>query len=142
MLNYRLLHPDILAALGAAGHGTQILIADGNYPFSSGANPHARRVFLNLAPGLLSVTDVLAVLLDAVPVEAAFVMDKPDGAEPPIFQHFRALLPNGMALNGLERFAFYHAARGQDVVLVIATGDQRLYANILLTIGVRPDPDA
>jgi RbsD / FucU transport protein family. len=32
MLKTRLLHPEILAALGEAGHGAQVLIADGNYP--------------------------------------------------------------------------------------------------------------
>ena len=31
---------------------------------------------------------------------------------------------------------FYAAGRGQDVALTIATGEQRLYANPLLTIGV------
>ena len=35
MLRYQLLHPEILAALGGAGHGSQILIADGNYPFET-----------------------------------------------------------------------------------------------------------
>ena len=32
MLKTRLLHPGILRALGEAGHGAQVLIADGNYP--------------------------------------------------------------------------------------------------------------
>ena len=41
MLKYRLTHPEILAALAGAGHGSQVLIADGNYPFSTGANPAA-----------------------------------------------------------------------------------------------------
>jgi L-fucose mutarotase len=36
----------------------------------------------------------------------------------------------------VERFAFYELARGRDVALAVATGDQRLYANLLLTIGV------
>jgi L-fucose mutarotase len=40
----------------------------------------------------------------------------------------------------LERFAFYDVARSPNVALVIATGEQRIYANILLTIGVVP-PD-
>ncbi|HMO56516.1 MAG TPA: RbsD/FucU family protein [Roseiflexaceae bacterium] len=135
MLRYRLLHPDILAALGAAGHGSQILIADGNYPFSSGSAASARRVFLNLAPDMLRVTDVLAVLADAIPIEAAHVMMPDDGPEPPIFAEFRTLLP-GIALAHLGRFPFYESARSPNLVLVIATGERRIYANILLTIGV------
>ena len=35
-----------------------------------------------------------------------------------------------------ERFAFHDAAGTPDVCLTIATGDQRIYANLLLTIGV------
>jgi L-fucose mutarotase len=137
VLKYQLLHPDILAALGGAGHGSQVLIADGNYPFTTGTNPLARHVFLNLAPGLVNATDALRALASAIPVEAAHVMQTADGSEPPILDEFRALLPEGLALQKLERFSFYNAARGTDVALVIATGEQRIYANILLTIGVR-----
>ena len=32
MLKYRLLHPELLRALGEAGHGARVLVADGNYP--------------------------------------------------------------------------------------------------------------
>jgi L-fucose mutarotase len=135
MLRYQLLHPEILAALGGAGHGSQILIADGNYPFETRSNPNARRVFLNLAPGLLTATDVLSVLADAIQIEAAHVMVPDVGEEPPIFGEFRSLL-NGMELYILRRFDFYDAARSPDLALVIATGERRIYANILLTIGV------
>jgi L-fucose mutarotase len=135
MLRYQLLHPEILAALGRAGHGSQILIADGNYPFETRSNPSARRVFLNLAPGLLTATDVLSVLVDAVQIEAAHVMVPDAGEEPPIFGEFRSIL-NNMELYILRRFDFYDAARGPDLALVIATGERRIYANILLTIGV------
>lgn len=139
MLQGTLIHPEILAALGRAGHGARVLIADGNYPFSTGANPRAAHVFLNLSPGVLTVTEVLRALASAIPIEAASVM-MPDGPEPPIFEEFRPLLPAGVRLDPLERFAFYTAARGEDLALVVATGEQRIYANILLTIGVVPPP--
>jgi L-fucose mutarotase len=137
MLTYPLLHPEILAALGAAGHGSQVLIADGNYPVATRSHPGARRVYLNLAPGLLTVTDVLRVVAGAIPVEAAHVMVPDNGSEPHIFGEFRTLLP-GLELQALDRFAFYDAARGPDLALAVATGEQRVYANILLTIGVVP----
>jgi L-fucose mutarotase/ribose pyranase (RbsD/FucU family) len=35
MLKGTLIHPQILEALGRAGHGSQILIADGNYPIAT-----------------------------------------------------------------------------------------------------------
>jgi D-ribose pyranose/furanose isomerase RbsD len=59
MLKGSLIHPEILRVLGAAGHGSQVLIADSNYPFSTGAHPDAARVYLNLTPGKLTVLDVL-----------------------------------------------------------------------------------
>ena len=89
MLKTRLLHPAILEALGEAGHGAQVLIADGNYPLLTRSNEAAHRVYLNLAPGLLTVTDVLGVLIDAIPIEAAHVMAPDSGEEPGIFAEFR-----------------------------------------------------
>ena len=135
MLKTKLLHPEILAALGGAGHGSKVLIADGNFPFGTGANPAAKRVYLNLAPGLVTVTDVLKVLIEAIPIEAAEVMLPASGPEPSIFAEFRDLLP-GLELKPLGRFEFYDTARERDVMLVISTGEQRIYANLLLTIGV------
>ena len=135
MLKTTLLHPDILRALGAAGHGAKVLISDGNFPHSTGSNAYAAHVYLNLAPGLLTVTQVLRVIAGAIPIEAVHTMATADGSEPPIWSEFRDLLP-GQTLQPLERWAFYENARGHDVALVIATGEQRIYANILLTIGV------
>jgi len=135
MLKTRLLHPQILEALGEAGHGAQVLIADGNYPLLTRSNPAAHRVYLNLAPGMLTVTDILAVLADAIPIEAAHVMGPDNGDEPGIYADFRELLPE-TPLQRLGRFEFYDMARGPDLALAIATGEQRIYANILLTIGV------
>lgn len=139
MLKTTLLHPEILYALGAAGHGSQVLISDGNYPHATRSNPQAEKVFLNVRPGLLTVTQVLEVLAQTIPIEAAHVMATADGSEPPIWAEFGPLLPH-LALQPLERFAFYDAASASDMALVIATGEQRVYANLLLTVGVVPPP--
>ncbi len=135
MLYTSLTHPAILRALAMGGHGSKVLIADGNYPCATHAFAGAEHVYLNLRPGLVPVTDILEVILTAIPVEAAHVMQPGDGSEPDIYQDFQRMLPNH-TLQPVERFAFYELARQHDVVLVIASGDQRLYANILLTIGV------
>ncbi len=140
MLTGKLIHPQILHALGTAGHGATILIPDGNYPFATHANPAAQRVYLNLAPGQVTVTDVMEAILSVTPVEAAHVMRRDDGAEPSIYQDFRQLLPDDIELRPLERFDFYAEAKKDNCCLVIATGEQRIYANILLTIGVVDPP--
>ena len=137
MLRYRLTHPEILAALASAGHGSRVLIADGHYPFVTASGPNATHVFLNLAPGLVSVPQVLELLVDAVPIESAAVMHPPkDQDSPEIFAEFSRLLGDSVPVDELDRFKFYEAAKTEDVALVIATGEQRTYANILLTIGV------
>jgi L-fucose mutarotase len=135
MLRTQLLHPQILQALASAGHGSKVLVADSNYPFSTGAHPAAARVFLNLAPGKLTVPEVLEVLAGAIPIEAVHAIAPDSGPEPSIFQDYRRILP-GIEIQTLGRFPFYEAARSADTALVIATGEQRTWACILLTIGV------
>ncbi|HEX2185004.1 MAG TPA: RbsD/FucU family protein [Chloroflexota bacterium] len=152
MLKGQLIHPELLRALGAAGHGAKVLLADGNYPLSTRSGPRAARIYLNLAPDMVRVTDVLRVLVTAIPIEAAQVMVPDEGPEPEIFAEFRRLLgagggspgpaaaapAGGLELEPLGRFPFYEAASAEDVAVAVATGDQRLYANLLLTIGVVP----
>ena len=119
----------------------QDFIADGNYPFVTHGHPNACRVYLNLAPGLMGVTDVLRVLVEAIPIEAAHVMLTENDEVPPIHTEFRAILPAKLALQPLKRQAFYDAVRlDADTALVIATGEQRIYANLILIIGVVPPP--
>ena len=136
MLKYKLLHPEILEALGGAGHGAKILIADGNYPFSTRAFAGAKRVYLNFAPGMLNCTDVLKVLVDAIPVESAAIAVNDSGVESPIVDEFRAILPANTPISAHNRYAFYDLCRDSDTALVIATAEQRTFANILLTVGV------
>ncbi len=145
MLKSQLLHPQILESLGRAGHTSRILIADGNYPASTTLGPNAKLVSLNLSPGVVSCTDVLTSLISAVPVEQANVMAYASegsyalDADPPIWNDYRSIFNQTdikLELEPIERFAFYDTARQPDVALVIATADQRVYANLLLTIGV------
>jgi L-fucose mutarotase len=151
MLRTKLLHPGLLDALARAGHGAKVLLADGNYPLATRSPATAARIYLNLSPGVVTVTDVLAALISAIPIEAAEVMVPDSGPEPPIFAEFRKLLKESttalplqkgeLPLTPMSRFAFYDAASQPDVAVAVSTGERRLYANILLTIGV-VDPNA
>lgn len=144
MLKSRLLHPQIIGALARAGHSSKVLISDGNFPHWTRKGPNAEVVYLNLAPGQPTVTQVLDTLLSAIPVEAAEVMDYARtgpyalAEDPPIWNEFRSTLANAKIDLPLkvERFKFYELAQSPDVCLTIATGEQRIYANLLLTIGV------
>jgi L-fucose mutarotase len=138
MLRTKLLHPEILAALGASGHGSLVLISDGNFPHLTGPYTGARRVYLNLSPGRLNVNEVLEAVVSAIPIERAALMDPADDADhrPVSHAEIEPLLPDGTPVDHLRRFDFYAATRSEDLALVIATADERLYANVLLTVGV------
>lgn len=132
MLKGNMIHPEIMETLSLCGHGCKILIADGNYPLKA-RTAGARRVYLGLMPGMPTVTDVLKALLSVSNFEAAQVMLTEDGSEPEIFSDFRQLLPD-VALETLDKDAFYAACCEPMVELAISTGEQRTYANILLTV--------
>lgn len=139
MMRTPITHPELLAALARCGHGTKILIADGNYPHVTGVGPRATRIPLNVAPGLLTADQVLELLITTVPVEAAEYMENADGAASSAVEGYGETLGSQVELTGLERFTFYDRARENDVAVVIATGEQRQYANLLLTVGVIPE---
>ena len=136
MLKTNLLHPEILNALGSNGHGSRLLIADGNFPFSTGVNERAQKVFLNLSPGMLSVTDVLKVIKEVIPIESYFVMVPPDEAPQLIHDEFANIIGENIPVQKVKRFDFYNEAKSPDTCLVIATGEIRRFANILIVTGV------
>jgi L-fucose mutarotase len=136
MLKNRLIHPEILAALAASGHFSQVLIADGNFPVAGSRGPNARVVHLNLAPGVLDALTVLDVLLDTIPVQAATVMQPPADFRPPLHAIYREKLGPGVAWAEMERWAYYEKIASPRTTLLIATGEQRRFANLLLEVGV------
>ena len=120
----------------------ELAIVDANYPAASSGRPVIR------ADGS-QVPAVAAAVLSLMPLDefvpcAAFhmqVVDNP-GGQMPIFEEFRALLrkyePRMAKLEGIERFAFYE--RVKKCYAVVATGERRLYGNLILKKGiVRPD---
>lgn len=139
MLKIELLHPDILMALGSNGHGSKILIADGNFPISTCGHPLCKKVFLNLSPGLLKVTDVLKVLKNYMVIETGVMMIPPDEVEQPVHAEFRQILGGDIQWVQKKRFEFYQEVKSEDTCLMIATGETRRFANIVLVMGsVRP----
>src|SRR5687768_2145725 len=146
MLKTTLTHPDILRVLARAGHHSKILIADGNYPASTKRGPNAELVSLNLTPGVVTVAQVLRALLSAVPIDHVNTMGIPPDdpyaqqGEPPVWSDFRKIV-RAAKLNAdlmpIEKWEFYKKVESPDHVLTIQTGDQALWANVLLTMGCR-----
>lgn len=146
MLKHTLIHPDINDILGRAGHHAKVLIADGNYPASTTLGPNAELVSLNLAPGVVTVAQVLEVLCTAIPIDEVSVMGIPEDdpyaseGEPPVWGDFRRILGEALLdlpLEPIAKWDFYEAVASDDHVLTIQTADQALWANVLLSIGVR-----
>ena len=60
--------------------------------------------------------------------------------DPPVWNEYLEILTNAKSdieLKPIQRWDFYDAVASRDHVLTIQTGDQALWANLLLTVGVR-----
>ncbi len=148
MLKHQLIHPRINEVLARAGHHACILIADGNYPASTQKGPGAELVCLNLSPGVVTVAQTLRALLSAVPVDRVNTMGIPPDdpyaqkGEPTVWEEYRRILASAglqLKLEPIPKWDFYEAVNSPDHVLTIQTGDQALWANVLLTMGCRAD---
>lgn len=137
MITGPLIHPPLLEALASSGHGSGVLIADGNYPYLTATGPGVRLIHLNLRPGLLDVTTVLEAVLTVVNVESATVMQTPPEVSAPAQSDYARILGEHVSIDKVDRFGFYDRVRSPDVGVIIATGDERLYGNLLLTVGLR-----
>ena len=146
MLKHQLIHPKINEVLGRAGHHAKILIADGNYPASTKKGANAEIVCLNLSPGIVTVAQALRAVLSAVPVDAIETMGIPADdpyalkGEPVVWQEYRQVLKQSglkLKLTPIMKWDFYKAVESPDHALTIQTGDQALWANVLITLGAR-----
>ena len=137
-----ILSPELLSVLRAMGHGDEIAIVDANYPSAASGRPVIRLDGVSSPRALEAMLSVMP-LDDFVPC-AAFrmqVVDDPAG-EMPIFGEFQALLkrfePGASKLESIERFAFYD--RVSRSFALVATGERRLYGNLILKKGIiRPE---
>jgi len=136
MIKSSILHPELLGALAKCGHKTKILIADSNYSFVTNSSPSATIVYLNFAPGMITSPVILEKLLDYINVEEAMLMASPADFNNTIEQEYQRILPTDTTFSYVDRGDFYAQAKSSDTLLVIASGETRRFANILLTVGV------
>jgi L-fucose mutarotase len=133
-----LLTPELLHILRAMGHGDEIVIVDANYPAKSNAK---RLVRLDGANATQALDAILSVLpLDSFvdnPAHCMQVVGKPDEI-PPAVAEFQMVVdrlsgfPDKVRM--IDRLAFYE--RAKQAYAIVATGERRLYGNIMLTKGV------
>lgn len=138
----KLLTGDLLKALCDMGHGDELVIADANFP----GERVARRLIR--LPGI-SGTELLRAIAPLIPLDAyspapALVMQLTDSdrakgmPDPAIWGEYEAILREHYGedtrVDTIERQAFYE--RAQSAYLVIQTGEERIYGNLLLAKGV------
>lgn len=135
MIKTEIIHPDLLQALAQCGHKANILIADANYSFLTNSSPRAWIIYLNFSPGLISSVVILQKMLGYINIEKAVLMSCPDDFDNTIAREYRTLLAESTAVEYVTREAFYALAKSSDTLLVVASGETRRFANILLTVG-------
>ncbi len=134
----RLLSPELLKTLMEMGHGDEIVLADANFPAAS----HAQRLVRCDGHGIPELLDAVLELFPLDPyVEkpVALMQVVPgDPAETPIWATYEAIVRKRTELQApfeeVERFAFYD--RAKKAYAIVATGEQALYANVILKKGV------
>ena len=141
MINGSITHPEVLRALASSGHTGKILITDAHFPISTGVAPGVPRVFLNYAPNVLRVADVLRPLINAAPIEEAWGAVHDDGRLPDIWPEYVDILPKHVKLSQVRASDLGKKVADPGMALVIATGEIRTHACLILSLGLRK-PDA
>jgi len=132
----KLLSPELLKVLCEMGHGDEIVIGDANFPSSTMGKRVVR------ADGI-SGTELLDAILKVIPLdtyaESNFMLMATSNGDPtpPIWKDYYAIAdkndPNRRE-KLLERYEFYERAR--NAYAVIASGEEAIYANIIIKKGV------
>lgn len=136
----KIISPQLLKVLCEMGHGDEIVLADGNFP----AESMGRDAIVIRADGH-GVTALLDAVLELMPLDqyvekpAALMEVVPgDPCVPTIWEEYKeALARHGedpQAIEMTERFAFYE--RAKKAYAIVATGEEAIYANVLLKKGV------
>jgi len=132
----KIISPDLLKVLCEMGHGDEIVIADGNFPAAMNAN------ILIRADGI-SACDMLDAVLTLFPLDQYdsnhfILMQKCEGdiADTSIWNRYADILRKyepDAEISFEERFAYYD--RAKKAYAIIATGEEKQYANIILKKG-------
>ena len=137
----KILSPSLLKVLCEMGHSDKIVIADANFPTESvGKDCIVIRYDGHSIPNLLKA--ILEVLpLDSYTEKPVTLMEvvKGDNTKTPIWDTYKEIIAKydsrkENVIGNIDRFKFYEEAK--KAYAIIATGEEALYANIILQKGV------
>lgn len=134
----KILSPEMVKTLMEMGHGDEIVIADGNFP----AEAIGKRVVRCDGHGVPELLDAIMQLfpLDTYTDKPVMLMEVVPGdpVVPKIWDEYKNIInkyePENCKIEMIERFAFYE--RAKTAYAVVATGEEAIYANIILKKGV------
>ncbi len=131
------LSPELLKIMMEMGHGDELVISDGNFP---GASMGKRLV---RADGH-GVPEILDAVLKFMPLDkyvdapvALMEVVKGDNVVPTIWDEYKDIIAKyepDTKIEFMDRFDFYE--RAKNAYAVVNTGEQAIYANILIKKGV------
>lgn len=134
----KIMSPELLKVLMEMGHGDEIVLADGNFP----AETVGQRVVRCDGHGVTELLDAVMRFfpLDTYTDKPVMLMEvvKGDPVVPTIWENYRAVInkyePENCKIEMIERLDFYE--RAKKAYAVVATGEEAIYANIILKKGV------
>lgn len=132
----KLLSPDLLKALSEMGHGDEVVIADANYPAST---MNARVIRADGIPATKMLEAILEVIpLDTYANENLMFMETTNGdPTPAIWKEFLTIAKKkdkNVKKAMIKRFDFYD--RSKKAYVIIQTGEERIYGNVIVKKGV------
>ena len=135
----KIVSPELIKTLCEMGHGDEIVIADGNFPSEN----FGKRVIR--ADGI-SGAEMLKAVLSLVPLDGYSdpnmilmkLMDCDVGKIDPViwkeYEKIAKAADENVKIGNIDRFEFYE--RAKYAFAVIATGEEAVYANIIIKKGV------
>ena len=132
----KILSPQLLKILCEMGHGDELVIADANFP----AENYGQRVVRADGLGGVALLDAILKMipLDTYADENFLLMQTVQGdPTPTIWAEYYAVAnanDDNLRAGNLERFAFYE--RAKNAYAVVASGEEAVYANIIIKKGV------
>lgn len=124
-----IIHPELAEAMAALGHGDVVCIADAGLP----APPGVRRIDLAFKLGQPRFLDVVAPVVAELVIEEATVAEEVFERSPQVVEGLQQTLGN-TALSSVRHEHFKELSRASRVI--VRTGEQTPFANILLRSGV------
>lgn len=128
--------PDLLKIICEMGHGDEIVLADANFPSASMAQRLVRADGIEIPKLLSGVLELFP--LDQYDSRNFILMEKCEGdeADVSVWSEYKNILNKycpETQMSFMERFDYYE--RAKNAYAVVATGERRQYANIILKKG-------